>query len=445
MSLSAVSKIEKGLPFNFLAERLVLGSMLTNSETIVIVSQHLNIEAFYLSSHQTIYKGILLLFSEGKKVDYFTITTWLQDNKFFEYIKDLSLIVDFGNQFTSIAYLEDYLALIYDKFLRRLLIDLGYGIIESGYSTEIPVEKILSTVEQNLLLLNEQKQQKVFSSSAAVLCNILDEIKDRLRTSQLPGLTSSFPDLDAITQGFHNSDLIILAGRPSMGKTAFSLALAKNIASKFNVGVAFFSLEMTKQQLLYRLLSTETHISHTRLRSSRISKDEWININNAIDYLSNLPIYIDDTPNLSVSEMSVKLKTLKQENESPLGLVFVDYLQLIEDIDKTENRVQELSKITRCLKKLAREFNVPVIVLSQLSRNVETRTNKRPMLSDLRESGSIEQDADIVMMLYRESYYNQNSQEKNIIEIILSKHRNGPLGVAQLKFDPQYLHFKNIE
>ena len=445
MSLSAVSKIEKGLPFNFLAERLVLGSMLTNSETIVIVSQHLNIEAFYLSSHQTIYKGILLLFSEGKKVDYFTITTWLQDNKFFEYIKDLSLIVDFGNQFTSIAYLEDYLALIYDKFLRRLLIDLGYGIIESGYSTEIPVEKILSTVEQNLLLLNEQKQQKVFSSSAAVLCNILDEIKDRLRTSQLPGLTSSFPDLDAITQGFHNSDLIILAGRPSMGKPAFSLALAKNIASKFNVGVAFFSLEMTKQQLLYRLLSTETHISHTRLRSSRISKDEWININNAIDYLSNLPIYIDDTPNLSVSEMSVKLKTLKQENESPLGLVFVDYLQLIEDIDKTENRVQELSKITRCLKKLAREFNIPVIVLSQLSRNVETRTNKRPMLSDLRESGSIEQDADIVMMLYRESYYNQNSQEKNIIEIILSKHRNGPLGVAQLKFDPQYLHFKNIE
>lgn len=440
-----VSKIEKVLPYNFLAERLVLASMLNKSETIVIVSQHLKIETFYLSSHQTIYKGILLLFGEGKKVDYLTITTWLQDNGFSEYIQDLSLITDFVNHFTSMISLDDYLVLINEKYLRRLLIDFGYGIIESGYSTEIPLEKILSIIEQNLLLLNEQKQEKVFSSSAAVLCQILDEIKDRLKTSELPGLTSSFPDLDAITQGFHNSDLVILAGRPSMGKTAFSLALAKNIASKFNIGVAFFSLEMTKQQLLYRLLSTETHISHTRLRSSRISKDEWITINKAIDHLSNLPIYIDDSPNLTVSDMYVKLKTLKQENENSLGLVFVDYLQLIEDVDNTENRVQELSKITRSLKKLARELNVPVIVLSQLSRNVETRTNKRPLLSDLRESGSIEQDADIVMMLYRDSYYNQNSQEKNIFEIILSKHRNGPLGVAKLKFDPQYLHFKNID
>jgi len=444
MSSLTFHKIEKILPYNFLAERLVLGSMLTKPVTIPIVSQYLNIETFYLESHQNIYKGILLLFGQGKKVDYFTLTTWLQDNELSNYIEDLSLIVDFVNQFPSITFLEDYLALVYEKYLRRLLIDLGYGIIESGYSTEIPVEKIFSIIEENLLRLNEQKQQKVFSSSAAVLCQILDEIKDRLKTSQLPGLTSSFPDLDAITQGFHKSDLIILAGRPSMGKTAFSLALAKNIASKFNVGVAFFSLEMTKQQLLYRLLSTETHIAHARLRSSRISKEEWISINKAIDYLSNLPIFIDDSPTLSVSEMFVKLKALKQENESPLGLIFVDYLQLLEEGGQTDNRVQELSKITRGLKKLAREFDVPVIVLSQLSRNVETRTNKRPMLSDLRESGSIEQDADIVMMLYREDYYNQNSQEKNIIEVILSKHRNGPLGVAQLKFDPQYLYFKSI-
>jgi len=283
----------------------------------------------------------------------------------------------------------------------------------------------------------------VFSSSAEILTQVLSEIKQRLKTAQLPGLTSSFSDLDALTQGFHNSDLIIIAGRPSMGKTAFSLAIAKNIAMKFNLGAAFFSLEMTKQQLLYRLLATETHISHTRLRSGRISKDEWLTINDAIDALSNLSLFIDDTPNISVAEMHFKIKKLKQENEIPLGIIFVDYLQLLEDVSKTDNRVQELSKITRSLKKLARELNVPIIVLSQLSRNVETRTNKRPMLSDLRESGSIEQDADVVIMLYRDEYYYSTTAEKNIIELILAKQRNGPVGTAKLKFDPQYLYFEN--
>ena len=443
MNSSSFPKIDKILPYNFLAERLVLGSILTNPEVIVIVSQHLNMETFYLKSHQIIYKGALILYSEGKKIDYITLTTWLQDNKFSDYIEDLSIIADFVNQISTSVFLEDYIALIYEKYLRRLLIDLGYGIIESGYSTEVPLEQIFSKIEQKLLILNEHKQKKFFSSSAEVLSQILLEIKERLKTVQLPGLTSSFSDLDAITQGFHNSDLIIIAGRPSMGKTAFSLALAKNIATKFKIGVAFFSLEMTKQQLLYRLLSTETLISHTRLRSGRISKNEWLTINEAIDKLSNLSLFIDDTPTISVPEIHFKIKRLKQENQQQLGLIFVDYLQLLEDVEKNENRVQELSRITRSLKKLARELNVPVIVLSQLSRNVENRTNKRPMLSDLRESGSIEQDADVVIMLYRDEYYNTNTSEKNIIEIILAKQRNGPVGTAKLKFDPQFLYFEN--
>jgi len=443
MTFSNESKVEEILPYNFLAERLVLGSILTNPEAIVIVSQHLNIESFYLKAHQIIYKGTLVLYGKGQKVDYITLITWLQDNKLTDYIKDLSLIVDFVNQVITIGYLEDYLALIYEKYLRRLLIDLGYGIIESGYSTEIPLEKIFSKIEQKLFLLNDQKQKKVFSTSAEILTQILEEIKQKLKTAKLPGLLSSFFDLDAITQGFHNSDLIIIAGRPSMGKTAFSLTLAKNIATKFPNKIVFFSLEMTKQQLFYRLLSTETLISQTKLRSGRISREEWVQINNAIVKLSDLSLYIDDTPNITVSEMHFKIKRLKQEKEQPLGAVFIDYLQLLEDIEKNENRVQELSKITRSLKKLARELNVPIIVMSQLSRNVETRINKRPMLSDLRESGSIEQDADIVMMLYRDEYYNSNTLEKNIIEIILAKHRNGPVGTAKLKFNPQYLYFDN--
>src|SRR6476646_3611466 len=311
MSSSDTFKVDKILPYNFLAERLVLGSILTNPEAIVIVSQHLNIETFYLKSHQIIYKGALVLYGEGKKIDYITITTWLQDNKRSEYIEDLSLIADFVNQVSAISFLEDYIALIYEKYLRRLLIDLGYGIIESGYSTEIPLEKIFSRIEQ--------KQKKVFSSSAEILTQVLSEIKQRLKTAQLPGLTSSFSDLDALTQGFHNSDLIIIAGRPSMGKTAFSLAIAKNIAMKFNLGAAFFSLEMTKQQLLYRLLATETHISHTRLRSGRISKDECLIINYVIDSLFNLYLFIKKKKNITVAEMHFKIKKLKQENEIPLG------------------------------------------------------------------------------------------------------------------------------
>ena len=444
MNSSHLVKIDKSLPYNFLAERLVLGSILTNPEAILIVSQHLSVETFYLKAHQNIYMAALILYGEGKTIDYITLTTWLQDQALTDCIDDLSMISNFLNQVIPIGYLEDYIALIYEKYLRRSLIKLGYEIIQSGYLTEVPLEEILSKIEQNFLWLNLKKKKKLFNSSAEILTQILAEIKDRLKTSKFPGLTSAFLDLDALTQGFHNSDLIIIAGRPSMGKTAFSLALAKNIASAFNVGVAFFSLEMTRQQLLYRLISTETHIYHTRLKAGRISKEEWITINNAINLLSDLPLYIDDSPTISVSEMHFKLKKLKQEYDGNLGLIIIDYLQLLEEVDKSMNRVQELSKITRNLKKLAREFDIPIIVLSQISRNVETRTNKRPILSDLRESGSIEQDADIVMMLYRDEYYNINTLEPNILEIIIAKQRNGPVGTARVKFDPRYIRFDNI-
>lgn len=438
------SKVSKILPYNFLAERLVLGSILTNSEAIVVVSQQLKIETFYLKAHQIIYKGMLALYAEEKDIDYITLTTWLQDNKLTTYLNDLSLISDFLNQVIAIGYLEDYIALVYEKYLRRLLIDLGYEMIESGYLTEMPLEKIFLKIEQKFFLLHTKKQKRLFTTSSEVLTQILEEIKQRIITSKLPGLTSSFPDLDALTQGFQNSDLIIIAGRPSMGKTAFSLALAKNIATSFSLGVAFFSLEMTRHQLVYRLLSTETQIAHTRLRSARVTKKEWVAINDSMDNLSSLPLYIDDTPSISVSEMYFKMKKLKQEHTGNLGIIFIDYLQLLEESEKNENRVQELSKITRNLKKLARELNIPIVVLSQLSRNLETRTNKRPMLSDLRESGSIEQDADLVIMLYRDEYYNKNTSDKEIIEVILAKQRNGPVGTAKLKFNPQILCFESL-
>jgi len=447
MNSSTFSKDEENeniLPYNYLAERLVLASIVTNPEAIFIVSEHLNVHAFYLKPHQILYKASLVLYGEGKSIDFITLTTWLQDNGYSQYIEDLSYIVDFLSQIITIAFLEDYIALIYEKYLRRLLIELGEEVVQAGYLTEIPLETLLEKIEEKFLILNFKKQKKLLKSSSEILSLVLNEIRQNIKTQNtqiFPGLPSCFIDLDALTQGFQKSDLIILAGRPSMGKTAFALTLAKNVAENSELGIAFFSLEMSQQQLLYRLLATESQISYAKLRSGRIIKEEWVDLNDCVDDLSELPIFIDDSPSISVSEMHFKIKRLKQDYEGKLGLVFVDYLQLLEDPSKNENRVQEISRITRSLKKLARDLDLPIVVLSQLSRNLESRVNKRPLLSDLRDSGSIEQDADVVMMLYRDDYYNTNSLEKNSIEIIIAKQRNGPLGTAKLDFDPHYLRF----
>jgi replicative DNA helicase len=245
-----------------------------------------------------------------------------------------------------------------------------------------------------------------------------------------------------MTQGFQRSDLIIAAGRPSMGKTSFVLNIARNIAAFHKLPIAVFSLEMSKEQLVYRLLSSEAQVESGRLRSGRIAQTEWEPLGHAISTLSQLPIFIDDTPNISVTEMRSKARRLQAEQGGAMGLILIDYLQLMEG--SGDNRVQELSKMTRSLKSLARELQVPIIALSQLSRGVESRTNKRPMMSDLRESGSIEQDADLVMMLYREEYYNPDTPDRGIAEVILTKHRNGPVGTVKLLFEPQFTRFRNL-
>ena len=257
----------------------------------------------------------------------------------------------------------------------------------------------------------------------------------------LPGLSSGFYDLDSIIQGFQNSDLIIIAGRPSMGKTALCLKVAVNIIKIYKLPILFFSLEMSKEQLIYRLLASEAEINHLRLRSGDISKEDWLILNKIIRKLSALPFFIDDTPNLSISDIRQKIKKIIFE-QTQVGLIIIDYLQLMQNPNiQMDNRVQELSNITRSLKLMAREFNVPIIALSQLSRTVESRINKRPILSDLRESGSIEQDADLVLMLYRDSYYNSNNLDSKSAEVIIAKHRNGPIGTIKLEFEAQYTKF----
>ncbi|MGB3296276.1 MAG: replicative DNA helicase, partial [Phormidesmis sp.] len=314
-------------------------------------------------------------------------------------------------------------------------------IIQLGYETETPLEDVLDQSEQALFGITQERPTQGLTATSDILTDTFSDIEQRSLGMVLPGLACGFYDLDAMTQGFQRSDLIIAAARPSMGKTSFVLNVARNIAGTHKQPVAVFSLEMSKAQLIYRLLSSEAKIESGRLRTGRISQHEWEPMGHAINTLSQLPIFIDDTPGIGVSEIRSKSRRLQAEQGGTLGLILIDYLQLMEGTG--DNRVQELSKITRSLKGLARELNVPVIALSQLSRGVESRTNKRPMMSDLRESGAIEQDADLIMMLYREEYYDADTPDRGIAEIILTKHRNGPTGTVKLLFQPEYTQFLN--
>jgi replicative DNA helicase len=436
--------IKKYLPHNFLAEKIILSCLLVNSEAMEITSQTLSIEAFYFKNHQEIYKALLFMHKNKMSIDILTLTTFLQDNGLLEEIGGIKVLIELISQLPNLVYLEDYILLVKDKFIRRCLIKLGYEVINSGYITNIPLETILNELENKLFYLTNNNNSQKFSNNVELLDKIFIELKTKSLSPNFYGLPSGFDDLDALTQGFQKSDLIIIAGRPSMGKTAFGLNLASNILKSSQLPVLFFSLEMSQEQIMYRLLSMEAGINQMKLKSGKLSQSDWIRLNKIIKIFSKLPFYIDDTFNLSIQDIRAKIKTILFE-QNQLGLIIIDYIQLMENSKlKIENRVQELSKITRSLKTLAREFNVPIIALSQLSRNVENRMDKKPILSDLRESGSIEQDADLVMLLYRNTYYNLPSQDEEtaqIIELILAKHRNGPIGTVQLKFDEKYTKF----
>ena len=438
--------IEKYLPHNFLAEKIILSSLLISSDAIEIVFRNVKVETFYFKNHQELYKALQQMYRNKIPIDILTVNTFLQNNGLLEKIGGIKVLIELINHVPNLIYLEDYINLIHDKFVRRSLIKLGYELINSVYVTNIPLETILTNLETQIFNLTNQIQTQKVSNSAELFANIFLELKEKSLKPSLAGIASGFYDLDSFTQGFQKSDLIIIAGRPSMGKTALSLNIGLNVLKNSNLPVLFFSLEMSKEQLTYRLLTSESNIASMRLKTGNLYKDDWLKLNNIIKNLSFLPFFIDDTPSLSIQDLKAKIKTIIFE-QNQLGLIIIDYLQLMQYAKfKTENRTQELSHITRSLKNIAREFKVPVLALSQLSRNVETRINKRPILSDLRESGSIEQDADLVLMVYRESYYNAEtitSNEKNLVELIIAKHRNGPVGVIELEFDSKYTKFLN--
>jgi replicative DNA helicase len=432
------------MPTNVEAEEAILGGILIDPEAISRIAELLRSEFFAISAHQVIYRSALDLFFEGQPTDLMTVTTRLADRNLLEQVGGQTKLAQLVDRTVSAVNIDQYAVLVEDKYQRRKLIEAGNNIVQLGYETALPLDIVLDRAEQQIFSITQERPQQDLVSIGETLNQTFQDLENRNEGLTLPGIPCGFYDLDAMTGGFQRSDLIIVAARPAMGKTAFCTNIAHHIAAgPQKLPVAIFSLEMSKEQLVQRILSGEARIESNRLRSGRISQNEWEPISAAIGRLSELPLFIDDTPNITVTEIRSKARRLQAEQGGNLGLILLDYLQLMEG--SSDNRVQELSRITRSLKGLARELAVPIIALSQLSRGVEARTNKRPMMSDLRESGSIEQDADLVIMLYRDEYYNPDTPDRGIAEVIITKHRNGPTGVIKLLFDAQVTKFLNMQ
>ncbi|NEO30163.1 MAG: replicative DNA helicase [Symploca sp. SIO3C6] len=428
-------------PQNVDAEESILGGILLDPEAIGRVADILLPEALYVDANKEIYQAALALHNQGQPTDLMSVTSWLYDHELLEKIGGQSRLAQLVSRTVSSVNIDRYAVLVIDKYVRRQLIKVGNEIVELGYETSTDLATVLDSAEQKVFGLTQASPKLGLTPICETLVQAFQEIKNRDPEVSLPGIASDFYDLDNMTGGFQRSDLIIVAGRPSMGKTSFALGIARSVSER--LPVAIFSLEMSKEQLVQRLLASEAQIESNYLRSGRITQSQWAPLSHALGILSELPIFIDDSANPTVMQMRSQLRRLQAEKAGKLGLVLIDYLQLMEG-SGNENRVQELSRITRSLKGLARELNVPIIALSQLSRGVESRTNKRPMMSDLRESGSIEQDADLVMMLYRDSYYHPDSPDRDIAELIIAKHRNGPTGTVKLLFNPELTKFRNL-
>ncbi|MCU9602236.1 replicative DNA helicase [Pallidibacillus thermolactis] len=436
--------IDRTPPQNIEAEQAVLGAIFIEPESLTVASEFLIPEDFYRSSHQKIFSAMLKLSDQGKAIDVVTVTEELAATEQLENIGGVSYLMELANAVPTAANVEYYARIVEEKSLLRRLIRTATEIAQEGYSREDEVESLLSEAEKKIMEVSGRKSAGSFISIKDVLVEAYDNIEKLAnRQGDITGIPTGFTELDRMTAGFQRNDLIIVAARPSVGKTAFALNIAQNVATKTDEVVAIFSLEMGAEQLVMRMLSSEGNINAQNLRTGDLSDEDWKKLTMAMGSLSNAQIYIDDTPGIRIAEMRAKCRRLKQERG--LGMILIDYLQLIQGDGKADNRQQEVSEISRSLKALARELEVPVIALSQLSRSVEQRQDKRPMMSDIRESGSIEQDADIVAFLYRDDYYDKETENKNIIEIIIAKQRNGPVGTVQLAFAKEYSKFVNLE
>lgn len=431
-------------PQNKEAEQSVLGAVFLSKEALITAIEILRPEDFYKTAHQRIFQTMVDLYEKGEPVDLVTVTAELQDHKLLDEVGGVTYITEIASSVPTAANIEYYAKIVEEKSLLRRLIHTATKIANDGYSREDDVTEIIADAEKYIMEIGQNRNSGGFQPIRDVLLETYERIEIlSQRRGDITGIPSGYTDLDKMTAGFQRSDLIILAARPSVGKTAFALNVAQNVAARANETVAIFSLEMGASQLVQRMICAEGNLDASRMRSGALEEDDWQKLTMAIGTLAKAPIYIDDTPGVTVQDIRAKCRRLQAERG--LGMILIDYLQLIHGRGKGDNRQQEVSEISRTLKGIARELNVPVIALSQLSRGVEQRQDKRPMMSDIRESGSIEQDADIVAFLYRDDYYDKESENKNVIEVIIAKQRNGPTGTVELAFLKEFNKFVSLD
>ena len=433
-------------PNDIEAEQAVLGSMLTDKDAVISAIEVLKKEDFYREDNKAIYEAMINLYNRPEPIDIITVKDELLSIGKFDVVGGLEYLADLPEKVPTTANVEKYIRIVEEKSILRSLIKTSNELITLGYDETQEVNSVMDQAEKKVFDLMQNRNQTGYSQIRDVLVDSFAQLEKLYNQKEgITGVPSGFADLDLRTAGFHNSELIILAARPAMGKTALALNMATNAATKSDVPVLLFSLEMSKEQLVNRVLCSEAMVDSNKLKTGKIEENDWVKIVEALGPLSEAEMYIDDTAGISIGEIRAKARKLKLEKN--IGLIIIDYLQLIQGSGNRRNgsREQEISEISRSLKILAKELDIPVIALSQLSRAAEQRSEHRPMLSDLRESGSIEQDADIVMFLYRDDYYNEESESKNIAEVIIAKNRSGSTGTAEILWMSNYTKFANIE
>lgn len=436
--------IKRVLPHSVEAEQSVIGSMIMDRDAIMTASEVITSEDFYQSQYGVLFDAMLELYNEGKPVDLVTLQERLREKDVPPEISSLEFVKDLLDAVPTSANVRHYATIVQEKSMLRKLIKVNEDIANTCYLAREKTEDILEETEKKIFDLLQYRNTGDFVPIKQVVLNALDKIEKASKNKgTVTGIPTGFIDLDYKTSGFQPSDLILIAARPSMGKTAFVLNVAQHMAFKEGKTVAIFSLEMSKEQLVNRLFSLESKVDSQALRTGNLTDEDWAKLIEGAAVVGKSNLIIDDTPGISIAELRSKCRKFKLEHD--LGIIIIDYLQLMSGGKRSESRQQEISEISRSLKAVARELNVPVVALSQLSRAVEQRPDHRPMLSDLRESGAIEQDADVVMFLYRDDYYNKDTDKKNIAEVIIAKQRNGPIGTVELVWLPNYTKFANMK
>jgi replicative DNA helicase len=427
------------------AEESVLGALLLNETAILAVSEVIaDPNDFYREAHANVYRAVLSLLARSEPIDAVTVSDELERMGKLEDVGGRGFVFGLSSSVTAASNVKSHAQIVHDLALLRRMIGAGHEIAQIGYERQGDVRDLLDRAESTIFSVAQERQ----TSELVPVSDLLSEEFERISKmasdgSALTGVPSGLKSLDEITSGFQKSNLVILAARPSMGKTSLALGIARHLGVEANVPVVIFSLEMSRSEIAQRLISSEARVDSTRLRLGTLREEDWVRVADACDRLSRAPIYVDDSPGINLMEIRSKARRLKMR-EPDLGMVLVDYLQLMSAPEMAESRVQEISQISRSLKVLARDLDVPVLALSQLSRAVESRTDKRPLLSDLRESGSIEQDADVVMFIYRDDYYNKESEKPGIAELIIAKHRNGAVGATDLAFLSHHTTFSDL-